>query len=149
MWYLSQTNESMQLATIGLVHTYTVMNSGNVDFMQSCGRREFMMRTLMMAAIAGGTILATGVAATGKAEARQSTKSFTCDGVRSLINRRGGVVLNTKNSNVYQRLVRNYKFCPSPLYARRTTVPTKTGPCRVRYCSQTPPLGGGFQGNFN
>lgn len=38
------------------------------------------------------------------ADARPSTKSFTCEGLRNFIASRGAVVMNTKNSNVYRDL---------------------------------------------
>lgn len=100
------------------------------------------MRLFLMTAIAVGTLSAASLTMTSEAEARQSTKSFSCSAVRALIDRRGAVVLSTTSSRVYNRFVRNFQFCPTRTFAVRKSVPTTTGACRVTYCDNTPPAFG-------
>jgi len=85
--------------------------------------------------------LAVTVLATTFAEARPSTRSFTCEGVRDYIYDRGSVVMNTKNSSVYRRFVANRSYCP-PDQARVTfAVPTRTGRCNLSICRSVSTFG--------
>lgn len=70
------------------------------------------------------------------AEARPSTKSYTCSGLKSFIKSRGAVVMNTKNRFVYRRFVASTRFCPVYERATRFTVPTRSGSCRVLVCEE-------------
>ena len=80
------------------------------------------------------TVLATTVA-----EARPSTRNFTCEGVKDFIYERGAVVMNTKNSSVYRRFVDNGSFCSSGDVTKLFAVPTRTGRCLLKICR--PPVG--------
>ena len=78
----------------------------------------------------------------GVAEARPSTKSYTCAGVKSLLKQRTAVVMNTTSSRVYRRFVANRYVCRRPGfggYPEKMTVPTKSGPCRLVFCSPNNP----------
>ena len=87
--------------------------------------------TIAAVVIAGFNI----VAALYTAEARPSTKSYTCQGVQNLVNRRGAIVMNHKSRNLYQRFVRNVRYCRHPYNStKRFRVPTKTGSCYLRIC---------------
>lgn len=66
--------------------------------------------------------------------ARETTRNYTCEGVKDLVKRSGAIVLNTKNNHVYRRFVRNRSFCTSDEVTRSFTVPTKTGNCRLKIC---------------
>jgi len=79
------------------------------------------------------TVAGTLVASTS-AEARQSTRNFTCSAVRDLVDRRGSAVLNTKNARVYRRFVRDRTFCALVEGTRRISVPTRDGGCSLRIC---------------
>ena len=70
------------------------------------------------------------------ANARPSTKSFTCSGLKNFIDRNGAVVMNTKNNRVFDRLVANNFYCLRGTYRERVVVPTKNGRCRVLRCGQ-------------
>ncbi|MEE9375664.1 MAG: hypothetical protein V3V04_04960, partial [Rhizobiaceae bacterium] len=45
------------------------------------------------------------------ADARPSTRSYSCERVKDIIHDRGAIVLNTKNSHVYRRFVSNRNYC--------------------------------------
>lgn len=86
----------------------------------------------LAAAIAAG-VLSTA-AFTTSAEARPSTKSFTCEGAKRFIRNNGGaVVMNTTSPRVYRRFVAYGNQCGFG-YARRYSVPTKSGSCQLLYC---------------
>jgi len=69
------------------------------------------------------------------ADARPSTRSYTCDGVKALIRKRGAVVMNHKNNNVYRRFVYSLGYCKRPDNRLRSfRVPTKTGTCTLKIC---------------
>jgi len=93
-----------------------------------------------MAALLTVTVLATSFSVAGtlvgstSAEARQSTRNFTCNAVRDLVDRRGSAVLNTKNARVYKRFVRDRTFCALVEGTRRISVPTRDGGCSLRIC---------------
>ena len=94
----------------------------------------FSIQTLSAAAF---VVAALNVAPTpffADAEARPSTRSFTCHGVQDYVQRRGAVVMNTKNSRVYKRFVANRSYCSHSEIAETRTVPTKTGGCYLRIC---------------
>lgn len=72
-----------------------------------------------------------------KAEARPSTKSYTCAGVKNLIRKRGAVVMNHKSRHLYQRFVHSFRYCRYPYNTTRAfRVPTKTGMCSLRVCHE-------------
>ena len=97
------------------------------------------MRYILASAIVAGTLATAGIATVSTAEARQSTKSFSCNGLRALIDRRGAVVLNTTSRYVYNSIVRNFQMCPTRTFAVKNSVPTTTGSCRVTYCDNVRP----------
>jgi len=71
------------------------------------------------------------------ASARPNTSSFTCDGLKELIDQKGAVVLNTKSSSTYQvygRYVANRSYCNSGESLLGIKVPTKSSSCRVKLC---------------
>lgn len=70
------------------------------------------------------------------AEARPSTKDFTCSALRDVIRQRGAVVLNTKNANVYRRFVKDRTQCALTETTRGISVPTRDGQCRLRVCHE-------------
>jgi len=85
-----------------------------------------------------GCVLALGAfgasMAIQSAEARPSTRSFTCQGVQDYVQRRGAVVMNTKSSRTYRRFVANRSYCSSFEVTETRTVPTKSGGCYLRIC---------------
>ncbi len=75
--------------------------------------------------------------AAGSADARPSTKSFTCIGVQDYIDARGAVVMNHKRSDLYRRFVAHSGYCRNEGGATKIfVVPTKTGSCRLRICTE-------------
>ena len=89
---------------------------------------------ITVAFVLGGLVFVSAPAA--DATARESTKSYTCAGLKQMLRKRGAAVLNTKNSNVYERLVANRSQCEFEQVTRRISVPTRDGSCRVRKCEQ-------------
>ena len=77
-----------------------------------------------------------------RVEARPSTKALSCSAVKQLVNQRGGVVLDTKNSRVYKRFVKNRTFCNLEQVTRNISVPSKSGSCRLKICVEITPGGG-------
>ncbi len=92
------------------------------------------IRLFMTVAIATGTPIITS--SLQKAEARPSTKSYTCNGVRNYVRRRGAVVMNTKRNDIYRRFVANRSFCYPREGLQRFTVPTKSGRCTLYICHE-------------
>lgn len=84
-----------------------------------------------------------GFISTQTADARPSTKQFSCQGLKQFIDQRGAVVMDTKNNRVYKRLVKNRSFCELVQSTGRFTVPTTSGTCRVKICRDINPGGGG------
>lgn len=82
-----------------------------------------------------------------EANARSSTKSFTCEGVKDLVYDRGAIVLNTKNRNVYRRFVANRSFCQVEEIVKSYRVPTRTGSCRLLICREITYRRNGFGSN--
>ena len=77
------------------------------------------------------------VVAVYSAEARPSTKSYTCNGVKNLVRQRGAIVMNHKASHLYQRFVYSFRYCRRPYNTtKRFKVPTKTGACYLRVCHE-------------
>ena len=70
------------------------------------------------------------------AEARLSTKNFTCSDVKDLIFQQGAITLNTKNASVYRRFVADRSFCKQNETAKRISVPSKSNKCRLQHCAQ-------------
>ena len=69
------------------------------------------------------------------ADARPSTRSYTCEGLKDLIWSRGAIVMNHKNSSLYQRFVASRNYCRRPYNTtKRFRVPTKTGACYLKVC---------------
>lgn len=73
---------------------------------------------------------------TSTADARPSTQRFGCLGLHDFIDDAGAVVMNTKNRNVYDRLVANRSYCEREKRLTRITVPTRDGYCRVFICRE-------------
>ena len=86
---------------------------------------------------------------TQSTDARPSTRSYTCEGVWNLINRRGAIVMDTKNSNVYRRFVKNRSYCPNDMVLFQYLAPTRDGRCQLYICRspETDFFGGGFHRN--
>ena len=86
---------------------------------------------------------------TRPADARPSTRAYTCEGVWNLINRRGAIVMDTKNSNVYRRFVKNRSYCPSDMVLFQYLAPTRDGRCQLYICRspETDFFGGGLRRN--
>ncbi|MEP1205943.1 MAG: hypothetical protein ABJM29_04815 [Rhizobiaceae bacterium] len=81
------------------------------------------------------------VVAMYSAEARPSTKSYTCSGLKSLIRDHGSIVMNHKNRSLYQKFVHSRRYCRRPYNTtKRFRVPTKTGACYVRICYERRPF---------
>jgi len=89
---------------------------------------RILFTTVFMAALVTSSVFA------GTPQARPSTKSFTCQGVRNFIKDWGAVVMNAKSANVYRRFVANRSFCSPGQVTIGYSVPTKTGRCRLRIC---------------
>lgn len=70
------------------------------------------------------------------ANARPSTRAFTCEAVRDFVHDRGAVVMNTKNRSVYRRFVDNRSFCYARETTKRFTVPTRNGRCSLKICAE-------------
>ena len=68
------------------------------------------------------------------AEARPSTKAYTCEGARNFIAARGAVVMDTKNARVYRRFVSSRSQCSAAQRTQRFYAPTKSGDCSLRIC---------------
>ncbi|MEM9731964.1 MAG: hypothetical protein AAF903_00600 [Pseudomonadota bacterium] len=96
-----------------------------------------MPRILLSSALALAAMAAIPLIAPTAAEARPSTKSFTCQGVRQFIRQRGAVVMNHKGPRLYQRFVDNRGQCYNRSdQLERFFVPTRSGQCALRICSQ-------------
>lgn len=83
----------------------------------------------VLAALAVGTVIGSAAA-----EARPSTTSYTCSGVRDLIARRGGITMNVKGTRVYRRFVPSRARCAPGQVTETYFAPTKSGQCRLRIC---------------
>ena len=75
---------------------------------------------------------------TSFAEARPSTRSYTCEGARAFVASKGAVVMNTKNANVYRRFVRGYAQCRRDEVVEPFAVPVRGGRCTLRICRPKP-----------
>ena len=95
--------------------------------------------------LSGGILAAVTVQS---AEARQSTRSFTCSGVQDYIQRRGAAVMDTKSRHTYRRFVANRSYCTSFEIIETRTVPTKTGGCSLRICWEPLSKSGRFRNRF-
>lgn len=97
-------------------------------------QKQPIVKLAIAAAVIAGFNIA---AAVYTAEARPSTKSYTCNGVKNLVNKRGAIVMNHKSSSLYRRFVRSVRYCRSPYNTtERFRVPTKTGSCYLRICAE-------------
>ncbi|MEM1040173.1 MAG: hypothetical protein AAGI12_11980 [Pseudomonadota bacterium] len=88
-----------------------------------------------VASVAGA--MAFTMLATTLAEARPSTRNFTCDGVRDFVADRGAVVMNHKSSRLYRRFVSGFGLCSFDERRAPFTVPTRDGACRLYVCKPT------------
>lgn len=70
------------------------------------------------------------------ADARPSTQSYTCEGVRHFIDQRGTVVMNTKNASVYRKFYAPHYQCPFSTEHTAHRVPTKSGTCTLYICRE-------------
>ncbi len=69
------------------------------------------------------------------AEARPSTQSYTCEGVKSLIRQRGAIVMSHKARHLYRRFVDSRYDCDTrSARTKPFSVPTKSGRCRLKIC---------------
>ena len=107
------------------------------------------MKTVLHSVVLAGLLIPLSAASSSfivtDAEARPSTKSFTCRGVQDYVQRRGAVVMNTKNSRVYKRFVANRSYCSAFEITETRTVPTRTGGCYLRICWEPLSKGGRFK----
>ena len=69
-----------------------------------------------------------------RAEARPSTRSYTCSALKQFVRQRGAVVMNHKSSSLYRRFVHSRRYCDYDETVRPFSVPTKTGQCRLYIC---------------
>ena len=69
------------------------------------------------------------------ADARLSTKNYTCSDVKDLVFQQGAIVLNTKSNSIFKRFVADRSFCQSDQRLKRISVPTKSQKCRLQYCA--------------
>ena len=70
------------------------------------------------------------------AQARLSTSKYICSDLKDLVFQQGAIVLNTKNSSVYQRFVADRSFCRANEHLQRINVPSKSEKCRLQFCVQ-------------
>jgi len=68
------------------------------------------------------------------ANARLSTKNYSCSDLKDLVFQQGAIVLNTKNSSVYMRFVADRSFCEKNEAIKRISVPSKSEKCRLNHC---------------
>lgn len=74
------------------------------------------------------------------AEARPSTTSYICTGLKNFIRSHGAIVMNHKNASVYQRFVANRSYCSLGRgYVKRYWVPTRSGTCALKVCTDDNP----------
>ena len=75
------------------------------------------------------------------ADARPSTRSYSCPEVRDLIRTQGAVVMDTKNTSIYRRFVHSLHYCKPPDNSLvKYSVPTKTGTCKLKICDEWRPF---------
>lgn len=97
------------------------------------------MRSLVLAVLIGS--MAAVAWFTPQAEARQSTRSFSCSGVQDHVRDKGAVVLSTKNDSIYRRFVSSLFHCRPPENSLvKFTVPTKSGSCKLQICDEWRPF---------
>jgi len=73
------------------------------------------------------------VASASLADARQNTRSMSCDQAIALVGHSRGIVLST-GANTYDRYVANGSFCIPGQITQRATVPTKdTSDCPIGF----------------
>ena len=77
------------------------------------------------------------------ANARDTTRAYTCEGVKALVKQRGSIVLDTKNNRVYERFVASRKQCTLSQVTISHRVPTKSGTCLLNICVDRQPGAGG------
>ncbi|MEL6947870.1 MAG: hypothetical protein AAFO73_09590 [Pseudomonadota bacterium] len=95
------------------------------------------------AAVVAATVILTAVG-TVVADARPSTRGFTCGGLLDFVDARGAVVMNHRSSSLYQRFVSSRSYCELDEITQRFSVPTRSGRCVLRICkSQFKFKGGG------
>ena len=76
-----------------------------------------------------------------QAEARQSTRSFSCSAVQDFVRDKGAVVLSTKNDSIFRRFVDSLHYCRPPKNSLvKFTVPTKSGTCKLQICDEWRPF---------
>lgn len=69
------------------------------------------------------------------ANARPSTKAFTCAGVQDYVYARGAMVMSRKRSDLYRRFVAHAGYCRNEGGSTKIfNVPTKSGACRLYIC---------------
>lgn len=81
---------------------------------------------------------------------RYNSQSMSCQSARAAVHNEGAVILRYPSKRVagmslYDRYVRNSRFCDANKYAEWTTIPTKDNPrCRVLNCQNIDNLDGMF-----
>ena len=71
-----------------------------------------------------------------QADARPSTKSYTCQGLKKFIAQKGKVIMATRSQLTFSIFVSNSGQCPRTSYfLEKTRVPTKSGQCTVFTCA--------------
>ena len=74
-------------------------------------------------------------APTPSAEARPSTRNYTCERLKDLIYDRGAIVMNHKSSSLYRRFVHSRNYCRRPYNTtKRFRVPAADGSCYLKIC---------------
>ncbi|QFY59808.1 hypothetical protein FZ934_04790 [Rhizobium grahamii] len=90
------------------------------------------------------------VASPAMAISRYNSQSMTCQSARAAIHNEGAVIFRYPSKRVpgmplYDRYVRNSRFCDGNKYAEWTRIPTKDDPsCRVLNCQNIDNLDGMF-----
>ncbi len=81
---------------------------------------------------------------------RYNSQSMSCQSARAAIHNEGAVILRYPSKRVqgmtlYDRYIRNSRYCEANEYAEWTTIPTKDNPrCRVLNCQNIDNLDGMF-----
>lgn len=82
------------------------------------------------------------VAPVTSTSARESTRAYTCEALKTLVNQRGSIVLDTTSNRVYERFVSSRSQCAVEQVTRNYSVPTKTGRCDLKICIDRQTVGG-------
>ncbi|MGF0536463.1 hypothetical protein ACQQ2Q_00615 [Agrobacterium sp. ES01] len=100
-----------------------------------------MNKTLLAALV---TVFSLAAAAPALAISRYNSPSLTCEQARDILRSEGAAILRYPSKNVaglplYDRYVKNSRYCDSNEYAEWSRIPTKDDPgCRVLACEPIP-----------